>query len=978
MAPQNNQSSPQNTRDALRERLRSLIYEVDHTAENPANKVVEVRTLTAANRSDFNHIVPKAAPFYAHTVKITHTQTNQVLVNGQDFYCVGTFAKAVANVLNHRQVNWAIIFDDPNISGEYKIEYQTVGGEFVLDNQELTEVLANYLENPRSGDWEQVVGKPLMFPPLPHNLHVNDLYGMEEQVKATREVKDAILALLRDEEQDHPGYGQVITELFRQQRRQDKFQQDLDNIRIQNSQSNASLGAQLSDEIKRVEKESKARDTNAISELTQLINSNIATIDSAYKAEDAKLNRLITTTKEAIETTMGEKETNLRKLINKIDADQTNARSTAIAGLNATIESVSSELRQGYTKADQVINRSIESLKTDLTGKIKTVETNLGTVIANRVSELASSTTERFTAAKTDRDNIRNLIATNKGISDAAENALSERITTEVTARTRQGDGLGQRLTAIEGRINGNDEFVKRWNIDQYVEGTKTFVNGIQFLNRDNNSKVNRLTSNSKDVYLYNATSDSYLQLYNSGELMYNGQKVLLQPDLEEIKRRFGVIEGRANNHDEFVKRGNIDQVIDGNKVFMNGIKFQNNADRSKVNVMGSNGRDVFIYNATANSYLQMFNNGELRYNEQKVLLQPDFEELVRRLANYIPLNDNATVKGRKIFTERVDAPLFKSSPYGGENEVAQEQTEAPFLVEWINHRGTARFEPFIKGKVQTTEGEWPCIMAFGSSGFNGTNNYACPAILFKPLTHDNRGLKTWYFKQNGDFYSAGNVVTASGNALDNTVNLTSDQNVNGTKSFKHWLRIRHVDSDNSYLEFSHENDRLLRCWAGGEDRFYINAGGRFIALNQFTIGGKWGNTQRFCNLSVNVNDNDPYLNLHGDDGFPLYGRLSVHDLYVRSDSRLKHDIERIENATDKLEAINGYTYFLNGSKSKSGGVIAQEVKEVLPEIVHELADTDGGEKHLSVQYHGIIALLVEALKESNARIRALEEKLNV
>lgn len=851
MAPQNNQPSPQNTRDSLRERLRSLIYEVDHTGENPANKVVEVRTLTDANRSDFNHIVPKAAPFYAHTVKITKTQTNEVLVNGQDFYCVGTFAKAVANVLNHRQVNWAIIFDNPNISGEFKIEYQTVGGEFVLDNQELTEVLANYLENPRTGDWEQVVGKPLLFPPLPHHIHANDLYGMEEQVKATREVKDAILALLRDEEQDHPGYGQVIIELFRQQRRQDKFQQDLDNIRIQNSQSNASLNAQLGEELKRIEKESKARDTQLNTDLTQVINTSIATIDSEYKAEDAKLKRLITTTKETINTSIGEKDTALRKLIAKVDADQTAARTTAVAGLNAALESAVTELRQGYTKADQVINRSIESLKTEFTGKLKTMETSLSNAFNTRVDELATSATERFGVAKTDRDNIRNLIATNKGISDAAELALGERITAEVTARTRQGDGLSQRITSLEGRANGHDEFVKRGNVDQLIEGTKTFAGVIKFRNRDNTNKVNSIGSNGKDVYIHNATADSYLQLYNTGELNYNGVRVLLQTDLNEINRRLGGIDGRINSNDEFVKRGNIDQIIDGNKVFMNGIRFQNNVDRTKMNVMGSNAKDLFIYNAVSNSNLQLYNTGELKYNDQKILLQADLDDLNRRL--------------------------------------------------------------------------------------NETNN-----------------------------------------RFNDYVTLGTDQHINGAKAFKHWVRIRHQENDSSYLEFSHETDRLLRCWSAGEDRFYINGGGRFVVLNQFSIGGKAGNVSRFSHLSVNVNDNDPYLNLHGDGGKELYGRLAVQDLYVRSDSRLKHDIERIENATSKLEAINGYTYFLNGSKSKSGGVIAQEVKEVLPEIVHELSDTDGGEKHLSVQYHGITALLIEALKESNARIRALEEKLNV
>lgn len=57
-----------------------------------------------------------------------------------------------------------------------------------------------------------------------------------------------------------------------------------------------------------------------------------------------------------------------------------------------------------------------------------------------------------------------------------------------------------------------------------------------------------------------------------------------------------------------------------------------------------------------------------------------------------------------------------------------------------------------------------------------------------------------------------------------------------------------------------------------------------------------------------------------------------------------------------------------DGLKGKDLGVIAQEVEEVFPELVH--TDERG---HKRVNYLGLLAPLIEAVKELDARIEALE-----
>lgn len=96
-------------------------------------------------------------------------------------------------------------------------------------------------------------------------------------------------------------------------------------------------------------------------------------------------------------------------------------------------------------------------------------------------------------------------------------------------------------------------------------------------------------------------------------------------------------------------------------------------------------------------------------------------------------------------------------------------------------------------------------------------------------------------------------------------------------------------------------------------------------------------------------------LKVHGDI-------LATGDVTASSDRRLKMDIKRIENALDKVCAIGGYTYVMNDKPST--GLIAQEVLEVLPEVVHGSEETS-----YSLAYGNVIGLLVEAIKELKEKI---------
>ena len=90
------------------------------------------------------------------------------------------------------------------------------------------------------------------------------------------------------------------------------------------------------------------------------------------------------------------------------------------------------------------------------------------------------------------------------------------------------------------------------------------------------------------------------------------------------------------------------------------------------------------------------------------------------------------------------------------------------------------------------------------------------------------------------------------------------------------------------------------------------------------------------------------------------------------SDESLKENIEPIENALEKVDAINGYTfnYIDSPEKGRVPGVIAQELEQVLPEAVYE---TNDGKK--AVRYDNTVALLVEAIKELKQQVEELKKQ---
>ena len=182
---------------------------------------------------------------------------------------------------------------------------------------------------------------------------------------------------------------------------------------------------------------------------------------------------------------------------------------------------------------------------------------------------------------------------------------------------------------------------------------------------------------------------------------------------------------------------------------------------------------------------------------------------------------------------------------------------------------------------------------------------------------------------------------------------------------------------------------------------------GDIVSTNDYVFDYKTGVVQ-FMNSAVDPTDSEyvymsvyQYVGTTLSTGLELSGKISGSDTshltmgqisssgdivadgdiiaYNASDRNLKDNIQVIEGSLDKIDGIRGVEFDWNdkspGWAQERGhdvGVIAQEVQEIIPEIV-----TERKNGYLGVDYKRIVPLLIESIKELKKEVEDLKKKVN-
>ncbi len=182
---------------------------------------------------------------------------------------------------------------------------------------------------------------------------------------------------------------------------------------------------------------------------------------------------------------------------------------------------------------------------------------------------------------------------------------------------------------------------------------------------------------------------------------------------------------------------------------------------------------------------------------------------------------------------------------------------------------------------------------------------------------------------------------TTSETTVQDNLTVTGDSTFNGGAVFN--------ETSSSAYDFRIESD-------GNTHMFFVDAGENKIGINSATPG-----------VALDV-----------VGAIRATGDVTA---YHSSDIGLKENIETIPNALTKIDSLNGvcfdwtdehinsnggpHDYFM---QKRDVGIIAQELKEVLPEAVRERENGN-----LAVKYDGIIPLLIQAVKELKQEVEILK-----
>jgi len=231
-----------------------------------------------------------------------------------------------------------------------------------------------------------------------------------------------------------------------------------------------------------------------------------------------------------------------------------------------------------------------------------------------------------------------------------------------------------------------------------------------------------------------------------------------------------------------------------------------------------------------------------------------------------------------------------------------------------------------------------------------------------------------------GDFSSSSNAtrlefMTGASEAATTKMTLSSA----GVLDVDGGITVDNITIDGTEIDLSSGD---LTLDVEGDINLDAN-GGVVYLLDNGTSHGYFQNSSGSLQIGSSQSDGD--IKFRGSDGGSGIDALVLdmseagaatfnNNVTAYSDVRLKSDIETIEHGLDKVEQMRGVTYIRNDNEEggQQVGVIAQEIEEILPQIVLT-ADDEMGTK--SVDYSRITAVLIEAVKELSARVKELENK---
>ena len=212
--------------------------------------------------------------------------------------------------------------------------------------------------------------------------------------------------------------------------------------------------------------------------------------------------------------------------------------------------------------------------------------------------------------------------------------------------------------------------------------------------------------------------------------------------------------------------------------------------------------------------------------------------------------------------------------------------------------------------------------------------------------------------------------ISPDGNVGIGTVKPLKKLDVAGDLRFNYNALIAGFDSsiDSNYDHiWVNDGDQVYGGNAIGNWVFAHDSGYKAAGNSALVAGNVWMRGSTFDNYfagNVGIGTTSPSEKLH------VSGNIKGSSFMYSSDRTKKQNIKSLKNALEVVQNLRGVEFEWKENGQKSIGFLAQEVEEILPELVH------GAEGEKSVEYGNLTAILVEAVKTQQAQIEAQNARI--
>ena len=168
-------------------------YPFDPNGVLPSNLITnENHNITASAGLPYNFIIPRKAPYFADSLVVTHPASGRTLDVGVDYVHSYLFQQQ-SNTEPFLMVYGGISLLTTEYDGAVlTLQYQTLGGEYVLPEADILAILANAHIDPRMTSWDSVALRPGEYHPEAHLHHVSTTMGWDDLVLAVRDLIEKI------------------------------------------------------------------------------------------------------------------------------------------------------------------------------------------------------------------------------------------------------------------------------------------------------------------------------------------------------------------------------------------------------------------------------------------------------------------------------------------------------------------------------------------------------------------------------------------------------------------------------------------------------------------------------------------------------------------------------------------------------------------------------------------------------------------